>query len=115
MSLKTEYVVIDRWDVPNTIRSVKGWPTREEAIAADRAAGNDAGIWPVVARLVSVDRTKGLATVEQWRSDDSGGAYRVETLPAPYLCKEIKEAEAAETKIEAKTWAGCPRNYPSYC
>jgi len=64
-------------------------------------------------RLVSIDVRRGCATVERW--DWYNRVYFEEVIEAYWLCNTIKAKAAAEAEAEAKAWAGCPRNYLSYC
>tara|TARA_R110000824_G_scaffold396407_1_gene597842 strand:+ start:1089 stop:1415 length:327 start_codon:yes stop_codon:yes gene_type:complete len=108
MSLKNEYVVV--CDHSKSLLSASAFSSRIEAVEANK-------FYPEqiigTARLISVDVDKGVATVERYATVDR--CYCVDVLPAYRLCSKMERAAAAEAEAEAKMWAGCPRNYLSYC
>ena len=94
LSLKNEYVVIDRH--ADEIVSSDAHPTRLQAVEADNGEP---------CRLLDVDLRRGVARVE--RNTPERG-YFEDTLPAYWLCSRLEKAAAAAAAVEAKMWAGCP-------
>jgi len=109
MSLKNEYVVVRRGRCCDQVLSATTHPTRLGAVEGKRyAEPQDIE----VAQLLYVNVAKGYATMMRY-SPERG--YFRDTLPAYRLCSKMERAAAAEAEAEAKMWAGCPRNYLSYC